>query len=349
MEDTGGTLKQLAHALGVSPATVSRALAGHPRISAVTRQRVEEAARSMGYVPNRAARALVTGRGSGFVGLVLQDPGYGREHSYLGEFVQGLGQGLSEQGIDLFLAFIPEGQSELGVIRNIVSSRRADALVLGRTTEADPRIDYLLSRRFPFVTHGRTELDPAPFDWVDTDGAAAFAEGFRLLHGLGHRRFGLVSIEEPMTFRHHRVEGLRAAMQGTGAALTVAASSRYDTSRRDAAIRAMLTAPDRPTAVMCLFDGLALAVLEIAADLGLSVPGDLSVIGYDNIAPAAHARPALTTFDSDTMASARRLAEMLVARLATPAAPPVHHLVRPQLILRQSHGPAPTRVLLHDT
>ncbi|HSF64291.1 MAG TPA: LacI family DNA-binding transcriptional regulator, partial [Paracoccaceae bacterium] len=146
MDETGGTLKQLARQLGVSAATVSRALSGHPRISAETRTRVEEAARAVGYVPNRAARALVTGRGSGFVGLVLQDPGYGREHSYLGEFVQGLGQGLSAQGIDLFLAFIPDGQSELGVIQNIVSSRRADALVLGRTTEADPRIAYLLAR-----------------------------------------------------------------------------------------------------------------------------------------------------------------------------------------------------------
>lgn len=342
MDAGGSTLKQLAHRLGVSPTTVSRALAGHGRISAETRQRVEEAARELGYVPNRAAQALVTGQGSGFVGLVLQDPGYGREHSYLGEFVQGLGQGLSDNGIDLFLAFIPDNQSELGVIRNIVSSRRADALVLGRTTEADARIDFLLSRRFPFVAHGRTEHEPAPFDWLDTDGATAFAEGFRLLYGLGHRRFGLVSIEEPMTFRRHRAEGLRAAMTGTDATLTVAASPRYDSARRDAAIHAMLAAPDRPTAVLCLFDGLALSVLEIAARLGLRVPEDLSVIGFDNIAPAAHVRPALTTFDSDTLASARTLAQMLVTRLAQPETPFEHRLVPPRLILRQSHGPAPS-------
>jgi LacI family transcriptional regulator len=103
----------------------------------------------------------------------------------------------------------------------------------------------------------------------------------------------------------------------------------------------MLSAPDRPTAVMCLFDGLALSVLDVAAQLGLSVPGDLSVIGFDNIAPAAHARPGLTTFDSDTLASAQTLAGMLVKRLADPVAPPVHRLIRPQPVLRQSHGPAP--------
>jgi LacI family transcriptional regulator len=342
VRDTGRTIKELARKLGVSPATVSRALADNSRISQETRERVQEAAREAGYVPNRAARALVTGKGSGFVGLVLSDPGYGREHSYLGEFVQGLGQGFSEQGIDLFLAFVPDGQSEMQVIRNIVSSRRADGLVLGRTTEADPRVAYLLAQRFPFVAHGRTDLEKAPFDWLDTDGAAAFAEGFRLLNDLGHRRFGLVSIEEPMTFRQHRVEGLRSAMQGTDATLTIATSPRYDAARRDQAIRAMLAAPDRPTAVLCLFDGLALSVLDVAADLGLSVPSDLSVLGFDNIAPAAHARPALSTFDADTLASARDLAGMLVKRLEDPGAPPVHRLVRPRPVLRQSHGPVPT-------
>jgi LacI family transcriptional regulator len=342
VRDTGRTIKELASKLGVSAATVSRALADHSRISSETRVRVQKAAREAGYVPNRAAQALVTGKGYGFVGLVLSDPGYGREHSYLGEFVQGLGQGFAEHGIDLFLSFVPQGQSEMQVIRNIVSSRRADGLVLGRTTEADPRIEYLIGQRFPFVSHGRTDLDAAPFDWLDTDGAASFEEGFRLLHGLGHRRFGLVSIEEPMAFRQHRVEGLRRAMQGTDATLTVAASPRYDVARRDGAIRAMLSGPDRPTAVMCLFDGLALSVLDIAAQLGLSVPRDLSVMGFDNIAPAAHARPALSTFDSDTLVSARALAGMLMERLADPDRPPVHRLVRPRLVLRQSHGPAPT-------
>jgi LacI family transcriptional regulator len=339
--DGGSTLKSLARGLGVSPATVSRALAGHPRISTETRERVEAAAREAGYVPNRAARALVSGKGSGFVGLVMQDPGYGREHSYLGEFVQGLGQGLSAGGVDLFLAFVPEGEAELGIIRNIVTSRRADALVLGRTTPNDPRVDFLMSAGFPFVTHGRTAADPAPFDWLDTDGATAFADGFRLLYGLGHRRFGLVSIDEEMSFRAYRMEGLRQAMVGTDALLTVATSSRYDMVARDAAIRALLTAPDRPTAVMCLFDGLALAVLDIAADLGLRVPDDLSVVGYDNIASAAHARPALTTFDVDTLTSARELAGMLLARIEAPEAAPVHRLIPPRFIPRATHGPAP--------
>jgi LacI family transcriptional regulator len=182
---------------------------------------------------------------------------------------------------------------------------------------------------------------------VDTDGQAAFAEAFALLHGLGHRHFGLLTIEEPMTFRQHRTEGLRAAIEAAGdpaVQLTIATAPRYAPQRRAEVIRAMLSRPDRPTAVLCLFDGLALSVLAEAAGLGLSVPADLSVLGFDNITSAAHARPGLTTFDSDTIEGGRRLAQMLVERIATGVeAPARSHLIAPRLILRGSHGPAPQR------
>jgi LacI family transcriptional regulator len=341
------TIKDVAAALGLSPATVSRALADNPRIPQVTRDRVRDAAASLGYAVNRAAQSLVKGGGSGFVGLVLTDPGYGREDSYLSEFITGLGKGLSDLDVDLFVSAVPEGKSELSVIENIVRSQRADGLVLARTFETDPRVDFLLRQGFPFVTHGRVLADAMPFPWVDTDGQTAFAEAFALLYALGHRHFGLVTIEEPMMFRQHRTEGLRAAIESAedpSLRLTIATAPRYAPQRRAEVIRAMLSRPDRPTAVLCLFDGLALSVLAEAAALGLSVPADLSVVGFDNIASAAHARPGITTFDSDTIEGGRRLAQMLVERIATGVeAPARSHLIAPRLILRGSHGPAPQR------
>jgi len=337
------TIKDVARTLGVSAATVSRALAGHSRISPETRARVEQTARQMGYMPNRAAQSLVAGRSSGFVGLILTDPGYGREASYLGEFIGALGAGFAEHGIDLFLAAIPEQQSELSVIRNIVGTRRADGLIIARTAEVDPRIDFLAAARFPFVTHGRTADEVPRHAWVDSDGAAAFAEAFDLLYALGHRRFGLVTIEEPMTFRMHRTEGLLRAITRRGdpeVSLQIATSPRYDGARRHAAIGALLSHPWRPTAVLALIDGLALTVLEEAAALGLSVPDDLSVIGFDNITSAALARPGLTTFDAQTALSARASARMLVAQLSADTRPalPESLLIRPKLVLRASHG-----------
>src|SRR5690606_24000749 len=100
------TLKQLAEKLDLSITTVSRALAGHEQIALKTRQRVAEAARTHGYVPNTAARTLVSGR-SGFVGFVLPVRGPNLVDSFLGEFITGLGEGLVAHGSDLILATAP--------------------------------------------------------------------------------------------------------------------------------------------------------------------------------------------------------------------------------------------------
>ncbi|MGL4488422.1 MAG: LacI family DNA-binding transcriptional regulator [Rhizobiaceae bacterium] len=339
------TIKDLALKLGVSAATVSRALAGNPRISKQMRDRVEMAAAKSGYTVNRAARALVSGKASGFVGLVLTDPGYGREDSYLSEFITGLGQGCAAHGVDIFLSAIPHDQSELSVIRNIVTTRRADGLILARTSEVDARVDYLLQQKFPFVTFGRVLREDAGFPWLDTDGASAFAEAFRFLYNLGHRRFALVTIEEAMTFRFHRTEGLLRAIEECGdpeVALKIITAPRYDAALRQQGIRNALNDSARPTAILALFDGLAHTVLQEALALGISVPGDLSIVGFDNISSAAVVQPGLTTFDVDTLGNARKLAGMLVQRVADgPDFEAVTHLVKPKLILRGSHGPSP--------
>jgi LacI family transcriptional regulator len=157
--------------------------------------------------------------------------------------------------------------------------------------------------------------------WLDTDGAAAFGEAFELLYGLGHRHIGLVTITEPMMFRRLREEGLGARGRGPrrpGVRLSTVATPRFDHAERAAALRALLARPDRPTALIALFDGLALAALEQAAMLGLAVPGALSVIGFDNVGAAEHARPALTTFDAAIHDAAREIADMLAALLAGP-------------------------------
>ena len=340
----GATIKDISRECGLSVSTVSRALSGEGRLPDATRDKVRQAAARLGYVPNRAAQALVGKRNSGFAGLVLTDPGYGREDSYLGEYISGLGAGLSESGFDLFLAAIPEGQSELSVIQNIVATRRADGLILARTSETDDRVAFLDQAGFPFVTHGRVTDGNLRHDWIDTDGFTAFAEAFDMLYALGHRRFTLLTIEEPMTFRLHRTEGLLhgiAQRADPDVRLRIATSPRYNAERRKQVIHDILTAPDRPTAVLAMFDGLALAVLQVAEQIGLSVPHDLSVMGFDNIASSALSRPGLTTFDSDTFNAAQISGRMLVARLNNPGADQNTYLVRPRLVARGSHGAAP--------
>ncbi len=340
------TLRELAARLDVSVGTVSRALAGDTAIALKTRERVTEAARQYGYVPNMAARQLVSGR-SGFVGFVMPVRGPNFIDSYLGEFLTGLGEGLVEHGMDLFIATVPEGRSELSVLRHVVESGRADGVVVPRIGEADERLAYLMERNFPFVAHGRLLDSSAAFNWLDADSVSAFGDAFDLLYDLGHRHFGLVSISDPMTFRHLRERGLRDAIARRGdpnVILDVVSAPRFDRGATVAAVNAMIHSERRPSAMIGLFDELALTIMEEASRAGLSIPRDLSVVGFDNITAAAYAPPGLTTFEARTRDSAREIAGMLVKVIVKKPPVPLTRLVAPKLVARSSHGPVPEAV-----
>lgn len=337
------SLSDLARHLGLSPATVSRALAQHEAIALKTRERVAKAARELGYVPNRAAQALASGR-SGFAGFLLPMRGRGLADPFLGEFVSGLTEGFAAKGVELLLSAVPREGSELHHLESLVTSGRVDGIVLSRIEQNDPRVTLLRERGTPFVAHGRVGAEDTGYSWLDTDGRAAFMEAFDLLYSLGHRRFGLLSIDDPLTFRILREEGLRSAFDAKAdpdLSLRQASCARYDPEGRARAIGALLDAPERPTAVLAVADGLALELMTAAQDRGLSIPDDLSIIGFDNIPAGAHVTPGLTTFDARIADCAEELAAMLLVRIAAPDQPHISRLLTPQLVLRHSHGPAP--------
>ncbi|TVS04474.1 MAG: hypothetical protein EA407_04105 [Rhodobacteraceae bacterium] len=238
----------------------------------------------------------------------------------------------------------PREGSELHQLESLVTSGRVDGIVLSRIEQDDPRVARLQARGFPFVAHGRNGTDDTSYCWLDTDGRAAFADAFELLYGLGHRRFGLLSIDDPLTFRILREDGMRNAFDGKGdpgLSLCHVSCARYDPEGRPRTISTLLDGPDRPTAVLAVADGLAIELMAAAQARGLSIPEDLSVIGFDNIPAAAHVTPGLTTFDARIADCASELAAMLLARIAAPDQPHVSRLLTPQLVLRHSHGPAP--------
>jgi len=337
------TLKQLAEQLDLSVATVSRALGGYEDIAQKTRERVAAKALEMGYVPNSAGRMLVSGR-SGFVGLVVPATGPALFDNFIGQFVLGLGEGLAAEGCDLFMSIASEGQSELEILRKLVDSGRADGFVLTRIEEDDERVRFLAERRVPFVAHGRLVNSDISYNWLDTDGATAFAEAFERLYALGHRRLALVTIAEPMNARREREAGLERAIAAAGdsaVSLQIIRQSRSDLEAIRGDVAAMLADADRPTAVIGLFDELALIVIQEAAGLGIAIPDELSVIGFDNLAAADLTSPGLSTFDQDARGSARTIAGMIELAMTAPLAQPLTHLTTPKFVARGSHGPAP--------
>lgn len=341
----GAGLKHLASDLGLSITTVSRALAGYSDVSAETRQRVAAAAKALEYVPNRAGRMLVSGR-SDFIGMLLPVRGDEIVDSYLSEFLVGLSNGLTRRGRDLFLAAVPREGDDLAVLRHVVDSQRADAIVLYRTYCDDPRARFLIERRVPFTSHGRTLTQDMNYAWFDTDGHAAFVKATRLLLDLGHTDFAMLVPTQAYAYAHFRRRGVEDALRERGLSLApdyVIAAPAGDRDAIASAAERLLDLSPRPTAILGAKDQYALAILEAAARRGISVPAEISVIGFDDIPVAAYAAPPLSTFAQRMIESAEIVADMIVDRLEHGPQAVAPRLVEPDFIARASHGPVPQR------
>ncbi len=148
-------LRTLSAQLGLSITTVSRALGGYSDVSSGTRERVLAAAAAAGYRPNRAAQRLKTGRADA-VGLVLPAGSGAYADAFFAELIAAVGAALAERDLDLVIAATRAGESETDAFRRLAHGGRIDGVIVPRTLWDDPRVDFLIGARIPFVTHGRT-------------------------------------------------------------------------------------------------------------------------------------------------------------------------------------------------
>jgi LacI family transcriptional regulator len=331
------SIRTLARQLDLSITTVSRALAGYSDVSKATQERVRDAARAMGYRPNASARNLKLGRANS-IGLVLPATARGGD-PFMSELIAGLSAALSAHDLDLIITAAADAEAELAAIRRVADARKVDAFILPRTRWNDPRVDLLLELGLPFVCHGRTaRADEHP--WLDIDGEAAFEEAAARLVGLGHRRIALINAPGHFTYARHREAGFLKALARAGlepAAIVEAADARI--ADGEACAERLLSRPDAPTALLCATDQIAIGALGAIRRRGLTAGRDVSVIGYDDIAIAAHVEPPLTTMRQAIAQESVELARLI--RGAIDGAPPAElkTLWRAALVPRASDGP----------
>jgi LacI family transcriptional regulator len=306
------SVRELAKALGVSAATVSRALDGHPNVSQETRDRVVAAAKAANYRPNSAARRLSTGR-SEIVSLVLPtEAGNFDEPLYI-RLLHGIGRRLAKAGYDLSVLSASPGAEEDSLYRRLVESRRADGVIVVRTRWDDPRVAYLQSVDFPFVCMGRSNA-ARPYAFVDGDGEAAFAEATRRVLALGHLDVAHLAAPSAFCFSHYRRTGFTQAMEEAGLEPRIA-EIPADGHAACAMAHRLLDGPRRPTAIVAATVRMAYGVMKCAAERGL-IPGrDLSIVGHDNLTASAFTHPQLTTMELNFEATAEQLASFMLARI----------------------------------
>lgn len=333
------TIHDVARAAGVSKSTVSNVIRGADGVAPGTRERVLAAAASVGYRPNALARNLVRRRTT-TVGIVVGDlanPFY----SELAKLTEHL---LAEAGMTTMICNTDgDPEIELEKIEMLLEHRVAGVLMLQFSGDR-PALARLRSTGTAAVIVSQWESDA---DCVAIDERRGADQAVTHLVELGHRRIAYFSSEfvEPQTERARQAGYGRALRRGgieLDPSLVVRlghpAYLRSDDGLR-AAISEILTLADPATAVFASNDLLAVDVLETVEELGLAVPGDVSVVGFDDIRIAGLARISLTTITQPADDLARIAIQLLLRRVEDSSSPPRRRLLAPSLVVRGSTGP----------
>jgi LacI family transcriptional regulator len=337
------SIVHLAKDLGLSVSTVSRALNGYSDVSVATRERVTERAQALGYKPHPGARRLKSGK-SGVVGVVL--PAAPQAGQFIDAMYSSLLGGtasvLEAKGYSLMAT--THGQctpvQELQLYENFIRSGWFEAFVIVRTRLDDPRIALAQQHGVPFVTYGRCTA-ASQYAWVDPDNEQAFYMGARRQIDFGHQRIALLNGPSEYTFAQLRRAGYERALREAGLPLRadwilqtqLTESSGYELTTQ------LLKSNDRPTALLCATDALAIGAIAACRSAGLKVGSDVSVMGYGNSDAGGYANPPLTTIAHEVHENGRHLAQVLLAVLSGQAPGTLHYLEPVVLVPRSSDGP----------
>jgi LacI family xylobiose transport system transcriptional regulator len=325
------TLEAIARRAAVSLSTVSKVLNGRPGVSAETRGRVEQLLHDSGY----ARRGLDPERG-GLLELVVAD----LTSEWSMEIIRGVERVAREAGLVLGLSALDDARRPGADWIAGVLSRKPVAVVLQFSDLTAAHRRQLRTRNIPVVV-----VDPAgdpPAD-VPAIGATNWAGGVaatRHLVGLGHSRIAVISGPPDMMCSRARVAGYQSALQeaGLGVDPAIAAAGDFSRASGEREARRLLAREDRPTAIVCGNDLQALGVLDAAFALGLHVPGDVSVVGFDDVAPALWARPPLTTVRQPLQEMAEEAAR-LALRLRSEDVENTRLELATSLVVRSSTAP----------
>ena len=343
--DQGGpprpvTMQDIARAAGVSQSTVSRVLNDTPTsvpIAAKTRERVQEVAQRLGYRPNPLARGL-RGARTMLLGVIVRDI----TDPFFAMAVEALSTEALARGYNVVLGSAHSKADEAIALRAVLETRHCDAIVLLGDMRDEPKfLEDLRASQTPMVAlwHG-TVLEGV--QTVNTDNRVGMVAGLDHLLGLGHSRVAFIG-GRPLGDIRERHTAFLDYFEGKGAPVP----EEYvhypidGPAGGDAALRTLIGLEVPPTAVVCTTDHLATGVLHAAADLGVAIPGNLSVVGFDDIPLASYTVPSLTTIHMPVNEMTA-----IAAGLAMDEAEPgsadraQSFVVAPSLVIRKSTGEA---------
>ena len=335
------TLDAVAARAGVGRGTVSRVVNGSPQVSPEARAAVQQAIAELGYVPNRAARALVTQR-TDSVALVVSESG---ERIFAEPFFAGIVRGISsallETPLQLWLA-MAQSPLERERVEHHLTNQHVDGVLLLSLHDDDPLPTLLEERGLPTVLGGRParmlhpEAQPASF--VDVDNVGGARQAVEYLAGRGRRRIATIAGPQDMGAGLARLSGYRDAVRAAGFGINPDLIGYGDFSEESGAtaMRQLLDRCPDLDAVFVAADLMAFGAMRTLREAGRRVPQDVAVIGFDDAPIARQSDPPLTSVFQPVEEMGRQMARLLVARIRGDEIPAPHIVLETQLVERAS-------------
>jgi DNA-binding LacI/PurR family transcriptional regulator len=328
------TIADVAKKAGLSKGAVSYALNGQPGVSESTRQRVLRLAVEMGWHPNSAAKAL-SGARAGAFGLVLARPArtLGVEPFFM-KLISGMESAMASSQTALLLHVVPDHEAEIATYRRWWAERRVDGVFLIDLCLDDSRVPVLEELRLPaMVVGGPGHHGALPGVWIDDAGAMVMVVEY--LAALRHRRIARIGGVPGMLHDEMRTSAFDGAAERLGLTWSTTIPTDYSPEAGAQATRRLLSAGDPPTAIIYDNDVMAVAGVSVAHEMGVEVPGDLSIMAWDDSVLCEITHPPLTALSRDSTAYGRQAAENLLALLGGEVVTEVQD-TPPRLVVRGS-------------
>lgn len=328
------TSHDVARLAGVSQPTVSRALRDSPKVSEITKQRVRQAASALGYVPSETGRALSSGR-TRRIGLLLTD----LENQFYPHVIAPIHHELESLGYQLVLQ---TESSDSGRVAERLLANALDGVLLATTSVDSVLPVRLRDRGVPFVYFNRTS-EAVEADSATVEPGTGLRQVAERVIELGHRRVGAIFGPRNTSTAEQRETALREALAAAGVTIPNPLSVRgpFDFATGYDGARHLFGAVHPPTVIICGNDVVAFGALNAARESGVSVPAQVSVVGFDDLPAASWPLLQLTTVAFDLNAMARRAAALLVARIEQAQATYVHEVFPSRLVERGTLAAAP--------
>ncbi|MFB4370340.1 MULTISPECIES: LacI family DNA-binding transcriptional regulator [unclassified Pseudomonas] len=324
------TIKDVAARAGISYTTVSHVVNGTRPVSDQVRSKVEAAIAELGYVPSGVARSLRV-RATGTLGLLLPNA----SNPYFAELARGIEDHAERNGYSVILCNSDDDiDKQLRYLR-VLLERRIDGLIVATVASDAAFAQALAALRVPLVLVDRS-LEGVSADQLRVDHEQGAYLATRHLLELGHRRIVCIGGPASTQVVQLRAGGYRRALDEAGIEAQAVVDCAFTSPAGHAAAQVLLAGEQRPTAIFAGNDMIALGVLRAAAERGLQVPQQLSVVGFDDIEVSRYLHPALTTVGQRIGQLGEQAAERLLARIRKPGLTAEQRLIEPTLMLRES-------------